>query len=206
MTGRRRTTHDTYDRVAEAFLANTRDRSRTASLLDGFAARLPPAARVVDLGAGPGCDAAELRARGLDAIALDLSMGMLRAGLRDFPGTRVRADMRRLPFARSSLAGVWANASLLHLSAEDMEATLRGVAEACALGAVMHLSLKKGSGDAWERARYGLPRWFQYWTADALDRRVEGAGWRIVERREESTQRDDWLVRLALLESSPPAG
>ena len=114
--------------------------------------------------------------------------------------------MRRLPFVRSSLAGVWANASLLHLSAEDMEATLRGVAEACALGAVLHLSLKKGSGDAWERARYGLPRWFQYWTADALDRRVEGAGWRIVERREESTQRDDWLVRLALLESSPPAG
>jgi SAM-dependent methyltransferase len=200
VTDRIRTTAETYDRVADAFLANTRDRSRTADWLDDFAAGLPASARVLDLGSGAGVDSAQLRARGLEPIAMDLSMGMLRAGVTEFPGPRVRADMRRLPFALGSMQGVWANASLLHLDVEECAMTLRALATVCAQGALLHLSVKQGEGSRWERERYGLPRWFQFWNGDTLDAQIQAAGWRGVEAFEARFRTEAWLIRRAVLD------
>ena len=107
-------TRHTYDSVASDFLANTRDRSVIREWLDRFARLLSAQALVLDVGSGPGCDSVELRKRGLRTISVDLSLGMLRAGLREFPGPRVQADVRALPFPSASVAGVWANACLLH--------------------------------------------------------------------------------------------
>ena len=87
-------TRDTYDAIAAEFLEHTRDRSVIREWLDRFTLSLRAGTLVLDLGAGPGFDSAELRERGFDAISVDLSLGMLRSGIRDFPGPRVQADMR----------------------------------------------------------------------------------------------------------------
>jgi ubiquinone/menaquinone biosynthesis C-methylase UbiE len=192
-----RTTRATYDRVATDFLANTRDRSHGARQLDGFASRLEPGATVLDLGAGPGCDSAELRARRLRPVGVDLSMGMLRAGSRELPGPRVQGDLRALPFADASADGIWANACLLHLVPDDLVLAVREISRVSRPGAVVHLSVKKGKGAGWETERYGRPRWFQYWSAAALDSVLTGAGWSILDSLEQATRRDEWLVRLA---------
>ena len=65
------TTTRTYDQVAAAYLASNRNRSLMAERLDRFAALLPPGSVVVDLGSGPGFDAAEFRGRGLRAVSVD---------------------------------------------------------------------------------------------------------------------------------------
>lgn len=70
-------TRRTYDKIAGRFLENTRDRSVVSLWLGRFAEHLGAGATVLDLGAGPGCDSAELRRLGLRAISLDLSLGML---------------------------------------------------------------------------------------------------------------------------------
>ncbi|MGH0035740.1 MAG: class I SAM-dependent methyltransferase [Myxococcota bacterium] len=194
-----RTTRTTYDAVADAFLENTRDRSRGAARMDAFAARVGAGAAVLDLGAGPGCDSAELRRRGLRAVSVDLSIGMLRAGAREFPGARVQADLRALPFAAGCVDGVWANASLLHLPPEGLREALREIGRVGRAGAAVHVSVKKGSGAGWERQRYGRPRWFQYWSAAELDGVLTDLGWTLLGASEESTRRDDWLVRLAAI-------
>jgi ubiquinone/menaquinone biosynthesis C-methylase UbiE len=165
--------------------------------LERFARRLGVGDAVLDLGSGPGCDSAELRHLGLRPISLDLSLGMLRAGLREFPGPRVQADARRLPLRDGSLAGVWANASLLHLSPEEAAAALREVRRVLGARGLLHVAVKSGDGDGWETERYGAPRWFQYWTSADLDALLGAAGFEVIESWSRSTPRADWLVRHA---------
>lgn len=192
-----RITRATYDEVALDFLEHTRDRSRGAARLDRFAAHMPQGASVLDLGCGPGCDGALLRAHGLRVVGLDLSLGMLRAGIAEFPFPRVQADLRALPFACASVAGVWANACLLHLSPEDALRALREIKRVVPPGALVHLSVKEGQDSGWETARYGRPRWFHFWSADALDAVIADAGLTLLEAASERGHRDDWLIRLA---------
>jgi ubiquinone/menaquinone biosynthesis C-methylase UbiE len=191
-------TRETYDRVAARFLAHTRDRSPIAFWLERFAQRLGERDMVLDLGAGPGFDSAALRRLGLRAVALDLSLGMLREGLREFPGPRVQADARRLPLPDGCLAGVWASASLLHLSPEDMATALREVRRVLRTAGLLHVSLKSGAGAEWEVERYGEPRWFQYWSAAEIDALLADSGFEVIDSSTDSKFGADWLIRHAI--------
>jgi SAM-dependent methyltransferase len=131
-------------------------------------------------------------------VSLDLSLGMLRAGLREFPGPRVLADARDLPFPDGSFAGVWANASLLHLPPRDAAIAFREVRRALRTAGLLHVSLKSGTGAEWEAERYGEPRWFQYWSASDLDTLLAESGLEVIESWANSTTRADWLVRHAV--------
>jgi len=192
---RTKTTQSTYDAIARSFLENTRDASRGGPWLDRFAAVLPAAARVVDLGSGPGRDTAQLRARGLRAFCLDRSRGMLRAGLAEFPAPRVQGDLLALPLGDARVEGAWANASLLHIAEADMPAALGEIRRVLAPGGHLHLSLKRGEGAEWENARYGAPRFFQYWSGARLDDTLRAAGFVIHASALNHTRRDTWLVR-----------
>jgi ubiquinone/menaquinone biosynthesis C-methylase UbiE len=190
-------TRETYDRIGAQFIENARDRSAFAPWFSQISSLLPAGALVLDLGAGPGIDSAELRRRGLRAISLDFSLGMLRAGAGEFPGPRVQGDARRLPMAAGSLAAVWANASLLHFTPRDFDVALTDIARVLQPGGLLYVTLKQGVGDEWESSRYGEPRFFQYWTEPELDRALADAGFAIVRSQVEEAARNVWLVRLA---------
>jgi hypothetical protein len=68
---------------------------------------------------------------------------------------------------------------------------------------LLFVSVKQGAGAAWESDRYGKPRFFQYWSGDALDAALEAAGFRIHEASAAETLRNTWLTRLALLTHLP---
>jgi SAM-dependent methyltransferase len=193
-------TRHTYDAIAPEFLENTRDRSVISEWLDRFASSLPARVRVLDLGAGPGFESAELRRRGFEAIAVDFSLGMLRAGVRESPGPRVQSDLRRLPFSSCSVCGVWANASLLHLSTAEATLALREIRRVLRPPGILHMSVKRGSGAEWESESYGKPRWFQYWSDPELDAALQAAGFRVNAAWVNETTRDTWLIRLASVE------
>jgi ubiquinone/menaquinone biosynthesis C-methylase UbiE len=147
-------TRASYDAIAERGRERTSDRTWGRETLDRFAARVGAGRLVLDVGAGPGADSAELRQRGLRVICVDLSLGMLRSGLRDHPGPRVQADMAQLPF-RSVADGLWVNASLLHVERARVPAVLRELRRVLLAGGTLHLSVKLGGEDGWETARYG---------------------------------------------------
>ncbi|MEZ5380960.1 MAG: ubiquinone/menaquinone biosynthesis methyltransferase [Microthrixaceae bacterium] len=65
---------------------------------------LAPASLVADLAAGTGDLVYELQRHGMDAVGVDLSMGMLAAAPTPFP--RVQGDALSLPFPDGSLDGV----------------------------------------------------------------------------------------------------
>jgi len=196
-------TRHTYDAIAPAFLEKTRDRSVISGWLDRFASLLPAGALVLDLGAGPGFESAELRRRGFAAIAVDFSLGMLRAGIRESPAPRVQSDFRRLPFPSCSVCGAWANASLLHLSKDDAALALREIRRVLRPSGILHISVKWGSGADWESASYGKPRWFQYWSDAELDAALQTVGFRVEGAWVNETSRNTWLIRLASLAGVP---
>ena len=187
----------TYDKIGARFFEKTHDRSAIAFWHERFAQRLGAGSAVLDLGAGPGLDSLELRKRGLRAVALDLSIGMLRAGRPELPAPRVQADARRLPMRDGAFAGVWAHASLLHLSPPDAATALGEIRRLLRSGGVLHVAVKSGVGSGWETERYGEPRWSQYWSALDFDGLLATCGFELDESWFEPTPTSDWLIRHA---------
>jgi SAM-dependent methyltransferase len=90
-------------------------------LLDSFAADTGQRGLVADLGCGPGHVTRYLSERGVRTIGFDLSPGMLAQAKRLNPGLPFWAgDMRVLPMAKESCAGVVAFYSLLHFMREEV--------------------------------------------------------------------------------------
>lgn len=193
----------TYDEIARIYYEKWHDRSaihdhlrRFISMLHAYdLAELP----VVDVGCGPGFDAAFFRRSGLWTIGLDLSRGMMAAGRPEFGGDYVQADMRWLPLA-GKIGGLWVAASFLHVARKQAPAVLRGFADALVPGGIFYLSLKHGQGAEWTSESHGvpLPRYFVYWQPEEVDGLLRGAGFRIVDGwLSPANGATRWLIRFA---------
>jgi SAM-dependent methyltransferase len=196
------TTRDTYDTVAEAYRRQWADRSLMDAHLDRFA-RLVRARgdgrRVLDVGCGPGFDTAALRERGLDALGIDLSWGMLRAGAGHYAAPLLQGDMRRLPFG-SCFAGLWVNASLLHLPRREVPGALAEFGRVLEPAGLLFLSLKTGTGTEWlplATGGLGGKRFFTYWSRDELAAVLQKSGFTLLEETLAQNGPTTWLSVIA---------
>lgn len=174
------TTINDYNSLAQHYAACL-GRAPLDDEIDRLVAMLPAAAWIADIGAGPGRYTLALAQRGLNVIALDLSSGLLRAGVAMGVTRSVLADMRWLPFADGALDGVWACASLLHLPEAIMPHALAELRRSVRTGGTAYLSVKLGQGTEWKPSPGGGRRFFTYYQPDALDILLENAGWQVVE-------------------------
>ncbi len=167
-----------YDRFSAVF-ASALGGASLSHELDIFACMLPPGARIVDAGAGPGHYTLALAARGLLAVPVDLSMELLRVASEYGLDKLVLADLRRLPFARGDLDGVWACASLLHLPKQVLPDALGELRRVVRIGGALYCSVKLGDGEKWVAAPQGGERFFAYYGEDELDHLLAENGWVI---------------------------
>jgi SAM-dependent methyltransferase len=199
-------TQSVYDAVADAYRRRWADRSLMTAHLDRFARRLRArggSRRVLDVGCGPGFDAAALRERGLQALGVDLSLGMLRAGAGHYAVPLLQADMRRLPFGKC-FAGLWVNASLLHLPRHEAPGALVEFRRVLEPAGLLFLSLKAGTGTEWvPMATGGLSgkRFFTYWSRDELTAVLQKSGFTLLEETLAQNGPTTWLSVIA--RSSP---
>jgi ubiquinone/menaquinone biosynthesis C-methylase UbiE len=80
----------------------------SARLIDAFVklTKLPPGARVIDLGCGSGTFTALLARAGFDCVGLDISAKLVAVGRRKHPRIEfVAGDIERLPFPDASFDG-----------------------------------------------------------------------------------------------------
>ena len=113
-----------YDRVAPTYAARIADELRGKPLDRLLLSRLADDTRGIgpigDVGCGPGHVARYLSSAGAEVIVSDISPGMLReAGVIAPTAPRTAGDMRQLPFADQSVAGICAMYSVIHLPPDE---------------------------------------------------------------------------------------
>lgn len=165
-----------------------------------FCRALPVAARVLDVGCGPGHDLAHFTSVGLQTVGLDASTGMVQRCL-ERGLLAVRGDLRRPPVAPRSVNGIWSSASLLHVPRDEVPAVLSAWHTTLTPGGVLGLSTSMGSDQGWECVPYqpgsqhlGKPlrRWFVHHEQAELEQLLTEAGFTIQHSSVNTTHRR-WL-------------
>jgi SAM-dependent methyltransferase len=169
---------------------------RMAVELAQFTAPLSPADDVVlDAGCGAGRDLVRLAEWGFCAVGVDLCAEFVAAATAATDGWPVRVelgDLRALPFDDDEFAGVWACASLVHLSPADAATALAELARVGRPGAPVHVSVKAGDRDAsgFVDSEFGR-RYYTFWSETQLRDAAVAAGLSVV-----SVDVDDVFVNL----------
>ncbi|MEU3497834.1 class I SAM-dependent methyltransferase [Kitasatospora cineracea] len=160
--------------------------------LDAFVRMLPdPAGRVLDVGCAFGRDTGLLAARGLRAQGVDLSAAFVARAAERHPELPFRVmDARRLDFPDGHFAGIWCQATLLHLKDHDVSAALAGFRRVLVPGGALFAGFKEGEGEeeVVERFSSDASRFYRYQSAAGVTALLEGAGFRVaaVERSHEA--------------------
>jgi SAM-dependent methyltransferase len=146
---------------------------------------------VLELGSGPGWDAAYLEQRGVRVTRSDGTPAFV---------DRLRAAgyEARLLDARSDDFGgpydaVLANAVLLHLSRDQVRDALHRARQAVNLRGLLAVTLKEGDGERWTSVKLDRPRHFTYWREPSLRRVLEDTGWRVTFLVHVDGPNDKWL-------------
>lgn len=171
------------ERLADAVYRMPVDRA----VLDLFAELVVEAglgAEVADVGCGPGRLAPYLAARGLSPRGVDLSTVMVETARRDHPGFAFdQGDVRDLPFADSSLAGVVCWYSLMYLPPEERPQAFGELFRVVWPGGFFTTAFKAGDGSHRRGGHTtGLGIAFDIWwlSPDEMTERVTAAGFETV--------------------------
>ncbi|MBT9445441.1 MAG: class I SAM-dependent methyltransferase [Hyphomonadaceae bacterium] len=150
-----------YDRDADAYAQSAVDHGVRDSLR-AFEARLPRAARVLDLGCGGGHESVWLAEHGHNVTSMDASPGLAAEAKRRF-GIEVRvADFTALDDI-AAYDGVWSGAALHHATTEELTAIIAAIARALKPGGAFGALLKAGHD-----RRDGLGRFYCGIDADGM--------------------------------------
>lgn len=150
---------------------------------------------VLELGSGPGWDAAHLASRGVRVTCTDANpvfVERLRAAGQHAQLLDIRTDDLGGPYG-----GVLADAVLLHLTRGQFADVLRRIRRAVATAGFLAFSLKEGDGEECSTAKIGFPRHFTYWRETAVRAMLEHTGWKVVSVDRVAGRTEPWLLVLA---------
>lgn len=149
---------ETYDTVADAYaeaVTPVQEKPFDLQALVRFADVLP-AGPVADVGCGPGDVTAWLTRRGLDAVGVDASPGMVAAARGLHPALRFQVgDFLALPPA--AYAGITAFYCLIHLARGELASALRRLGEALVPGGALLVALHAGEDEIMLDEWFGRP-------------------------------------------------
>jgi SAM-dependent methyltransferase len=151
-----------YDTKIQDYAALKPDPQQDKAMRD-FSAQLPPGARVLDYGCGPGAFARAFADQGFEVEAFDASKEMVALTQAD---PRIKAWQARFEEfqALHHYDGVWASFSLLHAPRDRMPDLLMAIQHALKPKGCLTLALKLGSGSR----RDSLGRLYTYYSLPEL--------------------------------------
>ncbi len=189
-----------YDASAADYGVATADMPASVrTAIDRFAARLRPGARVLEVGSGSGRDAQVLESAGLSVRRTDITpafVNLMRdAGYEADVVDPAIDDLTDPAAPGTPYAGVWADASLLHVDRDELPLVLSRLADATEPGGVLFAAVKEGDGEDWSiHGNVTAPRFFTYWREEPLRSVLSGAGWRVEQVEHETGDRgESWL-------------
>jgi SAM-dependent methyltransferase len=167
------------DSYADHYADELADKPLDRAMLRGFADIVRGRGPVVDLGCGPGHVGAFLRAEGLDVEGLDGSAEMIRVARARFPAMNfVHGDLRALPYADRSLAGISAAYAIVHLAPAELPAVFGEMTRVLLPGGAVLLSFHVGDEVVAidELLGHAVAMRFQLWPVAAVRAAMQAAG------------------------------
>jgi len=179
-----------YEVDAEIFLKQWgRKRYKRPPLLRELADMLPRQAWLLDLGCGAGQDARYLTTRGYRVIGLDRTMPLLRFAKERAPVVPfVLADMRALPVQTGRLDGIWAAASLMHVSKLAARKVLVTLRDCVRPNGLLAATVTQGMASGMKQGGWMPGRYFARWKKDELAKAFDRTGWEVLSLRVVSNQ------------------
>jgi SAM-dependent methyltransferase len=172
----------TYEKDAEVFLQQWgRQKYKRPPLLKEWVTVLPKRAVVLDLGCGAGQDVRYLASLGHRAIGLDRTMPLLRFAKGRAPVVPlVLADMRLLPVWPSSVDGIWAAASLMHVPKSVARQVLANLRDCVRPNGLLAVTVTQGWRSRIKQGGWMPGRYFARWNKDELAGVLRRAGWQVL--------------------------
>jgi SAM-dependent methyltransferase len=141
---------DSYDSAAEAYAQHLAfelvHKPLDRHLLNRFAEATRGRGMVADVGCGPGHIARYLHDQGVTVVGIDLSPAMISSARRLNPGLEFRVgDMRELEFPESSLAGIVAFYSIVHVESRNLHAIAHEMRRVLSAGGLALVSFHVGN-------------------------------------------------------------
>jgi SAM-dependent methyltransferase len=161
-----RTTIAHYDAGADAFWEGTRDHDVSQNV-QAILAPLPAGRRrILDFGCGPGRDLAAFTALGHEAVGLDGALRFVEMA-RAHTGCEVwHQDFLALELPPAAFDGVFANASIFHVPAQELPRVLAELRATLRPGGVFFSSNPHGRNEeGWNGSRYGAYLDPDHWRA-----------------------------------------
>jgi ubiquinone/menaquinone biosynthesis C-methylase UbiE len=138
-------TLDYYNRNAEAFGQRTRD-CPVRHLQDAFMSLLHPGAHILDAGCGSGRDTLVFLEHAFQVTAMDASSAMVELATKATGQSVLLSTFADINFEQA-FDGIWANASLLHVPAQEIDDVLNRLSRALKVAGVLYMSVKVGDGE-----------------------------------------------------------
>ncbi len=169
-----------------------------------FLSYLPPKAKILDIGCGPGRDAKYFTELGFNVTGLDISEKMIELAKREVPNADFMVmDIENLNFAKNQFDAAWASASLLHVPKDKIPAVLQSIHNILKDEGIFFIALRKGLGEEMlPDNRYGgVEKFWVYFDEDELHDYLKKAGFEILESQTHdistSYQTNPWISFIA---------
>lgn len=151
-----------YDEHSHEYYKSTVDVDMD-QLHDRFLRELKPGAHILDAGCGSGRDTKAFLERGYLVTAIDNSVKMAELATA-LTGHKCEVlSFQKMEF-RETFDGIWACASLLHVSKSEMNDVMTRFVHALKPNGVFNISLKEGEGEKFA----GDGRFFNYYTVESF--------------------------------------
>lgn len=192
-----------YDRMGQGFSGwnDQRPSEVRAWFLREVLARLGEGSHILELGCGPGTDAAELSA-GRRYVGVDLSSVQLAIARRRVSHATVQGDFTSMAFRPGSFDGVVASYVFMHVLQEELGPTFERTFAWLRPGGRLMLSLATIEAENRVEEWLGVPMYFARFTPRLSERLLREAGFQfeLSEVREEGVDdgygpvRSHWVI------------
>lgn len=195
-------TLDSYERGIEDYLRHSpiEPHPSVAAFRARVLEHLATGQRMLELGSGPGRDAAFFEAAGIAVQRSDGAPAFV-AMLREQGHNVTLIDVTRDELGED-LDAVFANAVLLHLTPAQFEGLLGRAALAVRAGGLLAFTVKEGDGEAWTNKQQ-LRRYFRYWREPQLRELLGRTGWRPHVIEHAQGRLEPWLHVICHAEPRP---
>ena len=141
-----------YNENAQSFASGTVSVKFT-KVQDKFLEKLNPDAYILDFGCGAGRDTKYFLSREYQVDAVDGSEQLCRIAS-EYTGIKVQHMLFQELSEKSTYDGIWACASILHLSKEELHQVILKMADALRTGGIIYTSFKYGDFEGERNGRY----------------------------------------------------